>query len=618
MDIKRPKNLSDFHVDRIIEDAIDQLGRVRKNGLGAQVAKLVSNRNYDNKEADEFFEVMAIVMGFFDDRSQEDNIDMFASGRSSEKAYTEAFDNAFTAAIAYVAMGDEYIMEDCDRDEARDIKENVEAFNDIKHAGQSLVRYVPDDRGGRDSRRDRDYDRDDRGSRRDRSDRSSRRDRDDRGSRRERYERDDRRSRRRGSDDESLYSHRARQTRDTQAPEPSSRSERLEKRASKKLVEAVRAYIGSPNRMPVVKDGGMPSLMKKSVSGVLAVEILDNGTVSHVYDKENNVEPYAQHELRAFVNADRDSIIVPTVDFRVTPELVDQTAVANNNKVYVSPDIQTFNRHGWCNVNIQSVMASNVDKRAQMLVQTIGQLRDMCVTRPVYDKIIGAQPVSFDEWHKILMACRSELVRANASVATENSEFSPSDIERMIYTIGRLEDDLLFLLIQFMSVILPADSNFTTTSFIRAWPDLSEAIRTWVSDEKHDYHDCGNEFYRLEREYLVSNYRVSDTSINEGAATATVIVESKAVCVYYRGAVFNLDTNLDVYGQYFQIEHKNLPELFTACSRLLRYRNSRHGLANIYIFDSTGARLILTGGDLDGGRCCMVRPHGEDQPFAVV
>ena len=617
MDIKRPKNLSDFHVDRIIEDAIYQLGRIRTKNAAGDVAKLVARQDYDNKAADEFFEAMAIVMGFFDDRYQDEHTDMFGTSRSSEDAYGEAFDAAFAAALAWVALGDEDIMADCERAEAREIRDNVDSFKDIKRSVQSLVHYTPEDRSrsrDRDSRRDSRRDRDDRNSRRD-----SRRDRDDRST----SSRDDRiSSRRRDSRrdrDDSLYSHRARQTRNDEVEAaPASRTERLEKRSQRTLAEVARAYIGSPNRMPVVKDGGMPSLMKKSVSGVLAVEILDDGTVSHVYDKENIVEPYAQHELRAFVNADQESIIVPTVDFRITPELVDQTAVANNTNVYVSPDAQTFNRHGWCNINIQSVMAGNTDRRAHMLVQTIAQMRDLCVTRTIYDKIVSQRPTSFDEWHKILMACRSELVRANASVATESSEFTPSDIERMIYTIGRLEDDLLFLLIQFMSVILPADSNFTTTSFIRAWPDLSEAIRGWVSDEKHDYHDCGNEFYRLERDYMVSNYRVSDTTINDGAVTATVMVESKAVCVYYRGAVFNLDTCLDVYGQYFQIEHKNLPELFTACSRLLRYRNSRHGLANIYIFDSTGARLILTGGDLDGGRCCMLRPHGEDQPFSVV
>lgn len=607
--IGRPENLDDHLVDGVVRDIEHALRGMRGRSVSGVVADIVMSHDGDNDDAVDFFEAALATLSYFDEETRrKDRIDMFGNDRDADRAYNEAFDNALMAAVAFVGAKYDDALDACvDRKEEEDVIENAKICKDIMRKVGRLVTYRP----GGDSRDDRRGRRDERDDRRDRN---SRRDRDDRGGRSDRSSRRDRGSRR--NEEDSVYSHRAR----NQARREDQREERepVAERQPSRLAAAHRALIASPNCMPVVRDTVMPSLMRNSIAGVLGVQVLSNGELSHVYDKEHKLEPYAQHELRAFLNSERDGIIVPTVDFRITPELVDQQAVVNNKKVFISEEPITFSRHGWCNINVQSVMSSNMAPQAQMLVLPVVQQRDMSVTSNLLTIMESTNPTTFSDWHKFLSVCRSELQRVNAAVASGNEDYTPCDMERLVYTIGRLEDDLLFLLIQYMAIVLPAECNFTTKSFLAAWPNLASTIRDWSTDEKHEFHDCAGEFYRMEHAYLASNYRVTNTSVEQDRPVVTLTVESKSLCVYYRGAVFNLDTCLDTYGQYFQIEHKNVPELFTACSRLLRYRNSRHGLSNIYVFDSTGARVVLTGGDLDGGRCCMIRPDDEDQPFNVI
>lgn len=555
--IRIPSNLEQRDVEDIIESAISAM-ESSNDPIERDVTDLCAESRYNNRTADDFFQIVVNVFSYGAEQAFDKNIDPFES-----RNFSKLVDGGLNMAFACIALDDRQISRECSRDEIDDMQALRDDYEVIK-------RDVGGSRGGgRRGGRDRG---------RDRNDRNDRHERNSRGGRS--GGRSARRSGRRG--DGANNQPTAYRTREREEEHVEERETRRRDTPRNNVVDI--SELRNRQVVAVNSQTGTGHVYNPSNTIVAAIE--EDGKFIEVLKA---VEDYSKHELRrSLLTHEQDRRVVPLVKFKDTSENV----VAENDdpvEVYVAPnvikiDLPLINFDPlMIAVAAHPVMSEHSAKIN--LVQAIFQAK---FTLP-YD-LAGIVTTltdfnTFEGWYKVLNAMRSFAV---------NKDTPEEDTVHIMTEVTRLDQMLAALFNGYMTTL--GYPKVKLTKFIESWSDASE----WLSHR--DQADLNDEFTEFETKLFASNMKVALPSLRavedgEDSVPVTVptfFIERSAILVQYVGSIVGDEVEFSRTGEPCTITFDDTPDFYTSCNRLAKRRKDRFSMADIYMTDSVG-RLIVVG-----------------------
>lgn len=560
--VRLPSNLEDQDVNDVIDAAIGIMEST-KDPIEGDVVDICASSAYNNRSADDFFQIVVNVFAYGAEQAEAKRADPFR-GSTFDKLVSAGVDMAFAISI----LEDRQLSRDCSRDE-------IEKYEDLKEDYNVIVRAMEGSRGGRGGRRndrggrgDRDrYERNDRGGRNNRTERSSR----SSGGRRRRNEA--------GANNQTTQ-YRTRSVQE-EAVETSRSSRQREESNVYDLAELQRIKALDPN--PTTNTG---HVYDPSVSIIDAIE--HGGRFVEVLKA---VEDYSKHELkRTLLTHDEERRIVPLVSFKETSEYL-VAEKANGPDIYVEPDVLRID-YPLVNFDPSMVVAAtypviNAHNSKLTLMQVVLQAK---FTMPEELGSLVSSFVefnTFDGWHKMLLALRQ--FATNQETSEETSLMVLTEINRLDNMVATLFNNYTTML---------GYPKVKMGCFINDWT----AAMNWLREKEQV--DLYDDFFGYESKLFASNMKITlpkphlVEETEEGKvfeeATPVFFVERSVIMVQYTGTIIGDNVDFSRVGEPCTITFEDTPDFYTACNRLAKRRSGRFTMSDIYMTDSMG-RLVVVG-----------------------
>lgn len=562
--VRMPANLESRDIDEIISAAVGFM-ESSKDALENDVVDVCAQSNYNNRAADDFFQIVVNVFAYGAEQAEAKRLDPF-DNRTFESLVESGVNMAFAISI----LEDRQLSRDCSRDEIDDLSALKEDYDVI-------VRAMEGSRGGRGRR-----DRGGRGGRNDRGGRSERSDRGGRGSRT--TTRTGRRRPNAGANNQTTaYKTRGLQEEEVIEETRSTRRGRDETNVYD-LSELQRLKALDPN--PETHTG---HVYNPSDTVVAAVE--KNGRFVEVLKA---VEDYSKHELkRSLLTHDDERRIVPLVSFKTTSDnLVAEKA--NGPEIFVEKDILRI-EYPLVNFDPSMIVAATYPvisaySSKLTLVQVVLQAKFIMPAELGSLVSSFVDFTTFDGWHKMLLALRD--------FAT-NQETKDTDALTVLTEVNRMD-----------TIAVGLFNNYTTMlgypkvkmgCFINDWPAamkwLGEREQADLYDDFFEYEDKlfeSNMLITLPKPRLVAGSETECQALEVEPEVPTFYVERSVIMVQYAGSIVGEEVDFSRVGEPCTITFEETPDFYTACNRLAKRRSGRFTMSDIYMTDSMG-RLVVAG-----------------------
>jgi hypothetical protein len=586
-------------VREVIDTMIEFLEDTR-DVVEEDIRDVICAGDYNNRDADDFFQTAIDVVAYGVMQGDDEGIDVLGDRRALDKVLKQAYDFS----IAVFALADREIsdtLSDRDFDYFKRLADTHAKLVSAIRRGGSRSRG----RGGRDryddrrgsSRRDRGRDRDDR--------RDSRRDRDDRLDDRGRGRGTSRRGGRGTTSVRTNYNagnrspQRGDDRRDTRREE-----ERVEPKRRTELKDAT--VVTQPKIVLKEKSKVVPqfepntnySWMINPTEQVTVHVGTERGVFETVFEKGDNVEEYKDHEIkRSYVSTDKQGgVVVPQVDFRKLPDV----GTAEAEEAAVAAKIVQVQPVSFCNTDWRLCMVGLEGKLLTDADYTIAkgdQYRPIAVPKSILSLMAGADRYStFESWHNTMTLIQDAIPtmsRTDAFLANGYLSF--------------LEENLQFLFNNLLAIVLPYSASLD--SFIQHYHEGMKYLKSPAQADEYA------KWCELEREFLRHNFAMLDFEKAAKLASEGVlypIIENTAEIQYcwFRTNLVVVRAAGDLLADGLQfsnkdhiaaVEFKYTPDFYSACERLVAYRNRSLKMSGIVIVDSVGNQLMILAGNQSGG-----------------
>lgn len=590
------KIMTDDEVDEIVLELTDML-EDSHDQLEEDIRDIISSGNYDNRDADDFFQVALDVFAFAIIQGETDRVDVMGDDRSFAKVLKQAYQFAVAVfAVTDRSLSDELSDREYD-DFAKLVDTHAKILDDLRgnrgrgHGGRGRGRDSHErgrsrgrgtsTRGGRGRGRDRDV-------REERTDRTGRR--------------SSRTTSRGVSGVKTSYRAGARPSPRREEPE-----EHEEKAAPRKLVDV--AYVTQPKIVLAEKSTISPNFepatarswaIDPTKQGVYHVAVNNEpGVIETVLEYSgDNMEDYKEHEIkRSVISTDKDGgIVIPQVDFRKVPDL----GTAEAEEWARKTEITTAAPFSFCSTTfgINTIGMENelVTNQAYTIARG-DQYRPASVPQCVNDLMEGVDKYStFESWHNLMTMIQDRL-----------SDMNRRDTHLAAGFLTFLEDNLKFMFNNLLAIILPR--NATLDSFIKYF---HEGIAYLKEPAQADEYAAWME---MEREYIRHNFSmlsedVQDELTENGTLYPKMVSTEEVRYCWFKTNMIVVRASGDLLADQLkisndkyisQIEFKYTPEFYSACERLVAYRNKNLKMSTIIMFDSIGNQLMVLASNVDGG-----------------
>lgn len=550
--------ISERFLDESLEYVFEDL-RKSRNRMDQDICDIISRNRMDNEDADDFFQVAADILAYGDLSAHNDGIDL----TRDRETYDKLLSNALHFAVAIFVCTDRALADSLDRstyDKFRDMDDTYR-----KKILPVIQREGRRDFGRRDSGRRDDYYDDRRGGR------------------------DIRDSGRR--DTRSMY--------DTayQAPR---RDDRRELRDSRDDGTTTAYGAGMLSKMRQEEEPRQRRDEPYAGMDVLAREDrVSNPAPETRFGTARPMENYEAHELRALQTPtrERDSIVVPLVDFTRTPELAVKEVVESNPDIKELPDVVNIVTE--CEFPHSAAIADKLIGKQEITVYRAQQyrLRTMpLILAPAFEGVESYR--SFDQWYKALNSAMAIVTNMPPedeiykSIAVSFIQSVNYDITQLFNTIMAIVDDL----------------GAKVNSFV---DHAGEAFNWLRSAEGADVYRL---FQELEPEFIRHNYAIlTDEEVSKVNQVGSILgpvgtienvkhcwVASRILNVHYAGSILGKSLTLQP-GKISNVEYDMVPDFYNACARIVRLRNTRKTMSMILLSDSLGHRVSILAGKREGG-----------------
>lgn len=573
--VRTPSFLNDGEVDEIIEYTLNVI-ESSKDPLEADVVDICAASAYNNRNADDFFQIVVNVFAYGAEQADSKRADPFARG-TFEKLVEAGVDMAFAVTI----LDDRALSRDCSRDEIADFEALKDDYDVILRSigGGRSSRGSRDrgSRGGRDRDRGRDNDRGGRSGRDRPSGRSG-------GSSRRRRNADG------ANNQTTAYRTRNRDEEEEIVEEAAPRAgRRTTRQASTNVIDL--AEIKRRGMLEPNNETNTGHVYNPSHTLIGAIET--DGRFVEVLQK---VEDYEKHELRrSLLTHDNERRVVPLVSFAKTSNDV----ISENQdevEIFVEPDVVRI-EYPLINFDPSMVLAATYpvlkDHMSKIvLMQTILQAK---FTMPVE---LGNMITNFVEfntfsgWQKMLVALRDYAIDKDTHETTSL---------HVLTEVNRMDAMVVSLFNNYMVIL--GYPKVKMGCFINDWP----AAYKWLSEREQA--DLWDDFCEYETKLFDANLKITLPKLHlvETGAEAdteepveiepeipTFFIERSVIMVQYAGSIVGDEVDFSRIGEPCTITYEETPDFFTSCNRLAKRRTGRFALADIYMTDSMG-RLIVVG-----------------------
>lgn len=568
--VRTPSFLNDNEVDEIINYAIEVI-ESSNSRIEQDVVDIIAQSAYNNRDADDFFQVIVNVFAYGAEQAEAKRTDAFANG-TFEKLVNHGIDMAFAVAI----LDDRQLSRDCTRDE-------IEDYETLKDDYGVIQRAVGGGRSG--GRRDRD-----RGRGRNDRDRNSRNDRNDRGGRSSgrTNSRSGSGTRRRRNADGANNQTTAYRTRNREEEEVVEETRSTRRTAPTRTAEVIsladikRRGLLDPN--PETNTG---HVFNPSHTIIGAIE--NDGRFIEVLQK---VEDYEKHELRrSLLTHDNERRVVPLVSFAKTSDAVISES-KDEVEIFVEPDVVRI-EYPLVNFDPSMVLAATYPvmkehKSKIVLMQAILQAK---FTMP---QELGGMVSNFVEfntfmgWKKMLVALREYAINPDTDEAT--SLHVLTEVNRMDAMVVNLFNNYMVML---------GYPKVKMGCFINDWA----AASNWLTEREQA--DLWDDFSEYETKLFEANMKITlpalhlvkdgESEEEESAPEVpTFYIERSVIMVQYAGSIIGDEVDFSRIGEPCTITYEETPEFFTSCNRLAKRRAGRFTMSDIFMSDSMG-RLVVVG-----------------------
>lgn len=592
--------LDESDVTDIVIDDIIQLLENSRDPIEQDIDDIISAGDYDNRDADDFFQTAIDILAYAIIQGDEDGIDVMGNDRSYEKVLRQAMGFA----VAVFATTDREIS---DRLSDRDYNE----FSKLADTHVDILGYLKEEVGGsrgrsrgRDTRRSSGRRDEPRG--RDRHAGPARRSSSTRRSSvassygRNKPRNDERRSGRGGASGRGIKGVASNYRR----PQNTGRRNHGD-------VEDVSQPANLPDSIctnqpklvlvekSIIKPSNIDSwVIDPTKHGVYHAANDDNtGVIETVisYD-EDGMEDYEQHEIvRSPISTNKNNgVVIPQVDFRTLPEMStpEQVSAAVEAK-YILGEPLNIVATRW-DVD-QAMLGGELHSDLPYTIAKANQYRMLTIPKGLEDVFEGAERfTTFESWHNLMSIIQDKM-----------EEMSPGDKHVAGNLLSQLEEDLRLLFNNLLAIVIPEPAGLN--SFIKYFYDAMVYLK---APERTDEYE---EWRTVEKEYLRHNYSLLTDDVTKGLIERKVLspaqdervtrkwIHTNLMIVKSIGELMGGSLMLSNANAISQVEFKYTPDFYSVCERLLENRNNNLKMSTIVMVDSTNTQVMLLSGNRRGG-----------------
>lgn len=585
-------NIDASDVEVIAKDMASALS-VANGDMYIAIDDIVSVNDYDNKDFDALLQNAVIVAEYLEMVAEDKDADSIF-----ERGYEKALKNIVPIACAVFVMEDEDLADELSDREYNNSKKVAAKFEEMVEAVEDGE--LPK-RGSRRRGRGRDEE-ESRGSRRGRSRRKNRRDSEDGVRVHRNRSREERDESRRGRSNKTVgdgYANPAAEKRKEE--EERKREERANRRNSTRVRgnRARQCMAGeeeseSPRNVarevhnvsklrPVVPTGQFEAVAINPKVQAVFLEQTDDGIVSVVDKLGENMESYAEHELGAVpFNSGRNGKVIPRCNFSNVPPLGDNAAIEISPVVHVNDKIE-INSRGF-DLSVISDMDKVVSEHP-FTITPITNTFSMAMPMRVLREGILVECPTFNDWHKTLQQLARLMVDNNSPSNTVLATFITVVNKRLTSLVNEL-------------LSIAVDSQTKIGSFYEDYQSAYEWITAPQQAREYTvWSDCERAMIANAMAMKVEAWD-EDTTEQYGQVTFTTSV----LYVSAYGEVPHDELYFNRKNAIADINFDNVPEFYTACERLVTYRNNNHRMSQIVIGDSFDNNYLVLAGPQGSSR----------------
>lgn len=305
-----------------------------------------------------------------------------------------------------------------------------------------------------------------------------------------------------------------------------------------------------------------------------------NKYVLEVDKKGHDVEKYSAHELGVSpINQSRNGLIIPSVELVEVPPLGDDNNISEEPNIRIN-EMETIGSRAF-ELSISSI-AHRITTDAAF---TITPIRNV-VTLPIPTSVLKGSglevdgPKTFNAWKSIL-----------------------DNLKSKIQTVER--NEVKSVLTSFISVIDKQLAKLTTELL-----SVVVGVDTYISNFQSDFNECWKFLKEPENAQMYTAWCDSQRAVLTNGLSVSSIEDAKEADSAYSIVSFeSLTLHVNMFGEVPQdtiafstrrklatVEYKRVPEFYTACERLISYRNNHYKMANVMISDSFDNHYLVFAG----------------------
>lgn len=315
-------------------------------------------------------------------------------------------------------------------------------------------------------------------------------------------------------------------------------------------------------------------------------QIASGNTVTEKLDlRKSNMEPYSEHELgqSPYNKNSGNGKVIPTVNLLSLPPLGDDENIKKETNVSINDEVVVNNR------SFKVDMTSDLYKLIGNTPYTITPIRNI-YTMTIPTEAIKLADIKLEE-NKTFNDWKVSLDKLKECLTKENNRGG------LLTTFMSVVDERLKELVNTLLAILvpvPARINHFQHDFDECWAYLSEPknsriFTAWV--------DC-------ERALVASGISVAEIkpAKDKESGNSIVVFENKLIYVNAYGEIPQENIVFNDQNKVADVTYDRVPEFYTACDRIIAYRNNHCKMATVMLVDSFNNKYSILAGPVGATR----------------